>query len=105
MADYAVHDGATVVNVVVAGSQEVAEETTGLFAIEVVDGTPWIEWTLEADGWRPPPPYPSWPWDDHLRAYVPPLAEPEPLEEGGMHVWNESENTWVYCPPPNPVEE
>jgi hypothetical protein len=54
MADFAIHDGSTVVNVIVADSQEIAEEVTGLSAVETT-GEPWIGWTLSDGVWVAPP--------------------------------------------------
>lgn len=53
MSNYALHDGATVLNVIVADSEEVAEAVTGLSAIET-DGVPWIGWTLADGEWVAP---------------------------------------------------
>lgn len=61
MPDFAIHDGTTVQNVIVADSQEIAEEVTGLSAVET-EGEPWIGWTLDGGVWVAPP-------------------QPEPVEE------------------------
>lgn len=53
MANFAIHDGTRVINVVVADSQEVAESVTGLQAVET-SGEPWIDWTLEGGVWTAP---------------------------------------------------
>lgn len=54
MATYAVHDGARVVNVIVADTAQIAEEVTGLSALET-EGVPWIGWTLIDGVWTAPP--------------------------------------------------
>lgn len=54
MPNFAIHDGSTVVNVIVADSKEIAEEVTGLSAVEA-DGEPWIGWTLVDGVWTAPP--------------------------------------------------
>lgn len=54
MADYAVHDGTTVLNVIVADSAEIAEQVAGLTALET-NGSPWIGWTLVDGEWIAPP--------------------------------------------------
>lgn len=54
MSNFAIHDGTTVVNVIVADSLEVAEEVTGLSAVET-EGEPWIGWTLVDGVWTAPP--------------------------------------------------
>ena len=53
MANYAIHDGATVTNVVVAATQEIAEAVTGMNALETT-GEPWIGWTLIDGEWTAP---------------------------------------------------
>ena len=58
MPDFALHDGSTVQNVIVADSQEIAEEVTGLSAVETV-GEPWIGWTLIDGVWTAPEPEPA----------------------------------------------
>lgn len=58
MANYAIHDGTTVVNVIVAENQQVAEEVTGMAAVET-DGSPWIGWTLVNGEWAEPLPEPE----------------------------------------------
>lgn len=56
MADWLIHDGRTIVNAIVADSQEIAEEVTGLQAMPAPeDGRPWIGWTLVDGEWTAPP--------------------------------------------------
>jgi hypothetical protein len=62
MANYAIHDGLIVHNVIVCESKEMSEELTGMKAIET-DGVPWIGWTMEDEGWRPPKPGPEYTWN------------------------------------------
>lgn len=54
MPNYAIYDGHLVSNVIVADTQEIAEQVTGLSALEVVDGQPWIDWTLIDGVWIEP---------------------------------------------------
>ncbi len=54
MPNFAIHDGSTVQNVIVADSQEIAEEVTGLYAVET-EGEPWVGWTLIDGVWTAPP--------------------------------------------------
>lgn len=64
MPTYAVHDGTRVHNVIIAETVDVAQDVTGLTAIET-EGAPWIGWTLHGDEWRPPQPAEGlWVWDD-----------------------------------------
>ena len=61
MATFAVIDGSnTVVNVILADSQEVAEAATGLTALETT-GEPWLGWQLIADQWTRPEDIPQRP--------------------------------------------
>lgn len=53
MATFAVHDGTTVRNVIVADSAAIAEAVTALTAI-TTDGVPWIGWTLVDGEWVAP---------------------------------------------------
>lgn len=76
MSNYAISNGSKIVNVVLADSKEVAEQATQMEAFETF-GEPWIDWTLEPEGWRPPPPFPSWTWDDSAGNYEPPVPQPE----------------------------
>ena len=93
MPNFAIHDGATVSNVIVADSQEVAESITGLSAIDVSDdGEPWIGWTMESEGWRAPSPYPSWVWGGS--AWEAPVADP-----GDGSYWDEDTLSWIAPEP------
>lgn len=68
MARFAVYDGVTVRNVIVAESQEIAEDVTSLSAVETT-GVPWIGWVLVDGEWvAPPEPEPE------------PESEPDALE-------------------------
>ena len=61
---------------------DVAMETTN------VTPRPGIGWTwTEADGFRPPSPYPSWVWNGV--AWEAPVPQPE-----GEYSWNEETQTW-----------
>ena len=53
MANFAIHDGLTVVNVIVAETAEIAEQVTGMSAFET-DGHPWIGWTFVDGVWTAP---------------------------------------------------
>lgn len=79
MANYAIHDGTTVVNVIVAESAEIAEQVTGLTALETT-GVPWTGWTLHGDAWRPPMPESPgmWEWDEAAQEWVDVTPDPEP---------------------------
>ena len=89
MPNYAIHDEHTVVNVIVCDTQSLAEEITGMQALET-EGQPWIDWTLHDGEWRPPQPYPSWIWNGSV--WVAPVPMPN---EGGPWVWDEDALTWI----------
>jgi hypothetical protein len=80
MANYALYNGYEVVNVILAGSKEIAEAASGFTAVET-DGTPWIGWTLDGDEWRPPMPTDgTWEWDADTNAWVSVTLESNPQE-------------------------
>jgi hypothetical protein len=89
MPNFAISDGSKIVNVIVSDSKKIAEEVTGLSAIKT-DGEPWIDWTLEEEGWRMPPPYPSWIWNS--QEWEAPIPMPE--KEGFWYSWNEESMSW-----------
>lgn len=89
MPNYAISDGSKIVNAIIADSKEVAEEITGMTAVEVTNG-PWIGWTLEVDGWREPSPYPSWNWNGS--EWQSPV--PKPTLGGYIYTWNEESQLW-----------
>ena len=88
MKTYALSDGHKIVNAVVGKNKEEVEQASGLTAIETT-GEPWIDWTLEEEGWRSPKPYPSWIWSgDNWSA-------PIPVPEDGDYRWDEDSTSWV----------
>lgn len=89
MANFAIHDGVRVVNVIVADTAEIAEEVTGLVAVET-NGEPWVDWMLHGAEWRPPAPFPSWVWDGDT--WVAPVLMPS---DPGVWAWNEDAQTWI----------
>lgn len=92
MTFFAIHDNAHIVNVIVADTQEVAEQVTGLSAIETT-GSPWIGWTLESEGWRPPAPFSSWVWGGSE------WEAPVPMPADGDWYWDEDTLSWVEVIP------
>lgn len=87
MANYAISDGKEIINVIVADSKEIAEEITGMIAIET-SGEPWIGWTLYNEKWIRPSPYTSWIWNG--LDWEAPVPKP-----GNNYHWDESSQTWV----------
>ena len=71
MTNFAIYSGTTVMNVIVATSLEIAEEVTGMSAVETT-GIPWIGWTLHGDEWRPPMPTTEgiWEWNDTTHEWI-----------------------------------
>jgi hypothetical protein len=55
--------------------------------VRIVDAAG-IGWTVEADGLRPPSPFPSWTWDGE--AWVAPVPAPD-----GANSWDEDAQAWV----------
>lgn len=98
MPNFAIHDGSRVVNVIVADDVETAESVTGMSAVET-EGSPWIGWTMESEGWRRPTPFPSWTWDAGVGDYVPPTPDP-----GDGSSWDEDSLSWI-APEPAPEPE
>jgi hypothetical protein len=94
---FAVHDGTTVQNVIVADSPDIAEGVTGLQAVEAREGIPGIGWILSEQGWitNDPAPFPSWTWDYETMAYVAPV----PMPDGGTYYWDEGEMSWIEFVP------
>jgi hypothetical protein len=83
MPNFALHDGFTALNVIVAESQEAAENLTGLYAVET-SNVPWIGWTLHGDVWRPPmPSHGLWEWDDNAGEWVDVTPETNAEEDAG----------------------
>jgi hypothetical protein len=95
MPNFAIHDGTTVLNVIVADSLDIAEQVTGMSALET-EGAPWIGWTLEAEGWRALRPFTSWEWNGE--AWAAPIAYPQ---DDADYFWNEATQEWVEIVEPD----
>lgn len=54
MANYLIIQNDKVVNVIVADTKEIAEEVTGLEAVESFGSEPWIGWTRLENDWIKP---------------------------------------------------
>ena len=102
MADFAIVEDVTVVNVIVAEDEGAAEAVSGFDVLRIVDGVPGMGWTLESDGWRQPAPFPSWVWND--TAWEAPVPMPE-SDDTGWCVWDEDAQDWAFvlAPEPDPV--
>ena len=91
MPNYAIHDGSTILNILVADSVEIAEEITGFNAFET-SGQPSIGWIFVNDEWLPPCPYRLWVWDSELNEWVPPIPMPD---DGGTWIWDDTNGEWI----------
>lgn len=91
MKRYAVIEDSTVINLIVADSQEVAEAITGKQCIEsdhmqIVIGSVLVDGILK--------PYASWILDDN-NEWIPPIPKPEFPERSGRYAeWNFETNEW-----------
>lgn len=105
MSNFAVYETDVIVNVLVADSKKIAEQVSGMSAIESVNGNPWIGWTLHEGGWRAPEPTDagSWVWVADLGAWIdsdvwelvngewrPPMPESE-----GEWSWDSDLREWI----------
>ena len=87
MPKYAIYDDSIVHNVILAESEEVAKNLTGMNAI-YTDGEPWIGWSVNGEIFTAPQPYPSWILEDNK--WVAPI--PKPDDEYWQ--WNENIKNW-----------
>ena len=91
MKSYAVIENSTVINLIVAESQEIAEHFTGKQCVEsnhvqIVVGSVLVDNVLK--------PYASWILNDENR-WVPPIAQPPIVEGSGTcPMWNHETQTW-----------
>jgi hypothetical protein len=96
MANYAVIDNGTVINTIVAESQEVAAEITGLTVLEYTEENPlginWY-WDATADAYITPSPYASWVYDYTAKSWKAPVDMP--VEEGKAFTWDEATVSWI----------
>lgn len=97
MANYAVIENGVVVNTIIADSQAIAEELTGLGCAEYTEEDPigigWV-WDNTANGYIAPKPYPSWIYNYSSKIWESPTPMPEAQENQGFH-WDEATQSWV----------
>ena len=91
MANFAVLDGITVVNVIVADSLSIAEEVTSKTCIEYTNETVAIGDTYENGVFLHPQPYSSWVLNEENN-WVAPVDYPSGDE---IYHWDESVLNWV----------
>lgn len=89
MPNYAIYENDTILNVIVADSKEIAEQMTGMNAIDSEDRIA-IGWYLHNGEWVYPSPFPSWSWSGS--GWIPPIPYPE---DGKVYQWDESNLQWV----------
>jgi hypothetical protein len=103
MANYALIENGIVINTIVADSLEIAEEITGLSAIEFTEESPlginWY-WLEAANAYVVPSPYPSWTYNVEDKVWNAPTQMP--IEDGKVFVWHEDSLVWT---PINTSEE
>ena len=96
MATYAVIEDGTIINVIVADSQEIAEDVTQKTCIEYTEEAPlgigWY-WLDSAGGYIIPSPFPSWTYNVGLSTWLAPVEMP--IEEGKYFTWNEETLSWT----------
>ncbi len=101
MGKYAIINGTNVVNLIVAESKEIAEQLTGLVAVEVLeddsDAEPGGTYENGIFIWGPAP-FPSWTWNQTTRDYDPPTPCPSSTETA--FEWNEEKLEWEPHPFP-----
>jgi len=95
MATYAVIENGTVTNVIVADSQEIAEQVTEKTCLEYTEEAPlgigWF-WLDAAGAYVSPSPFTSWTFDVANKTWVAPVEMP--IEEGKFFTWNEETLSW-----------
>lgn len=96
MATYAVIENGNVINVIVADSQEIAEQVTEKTCIEYTEEAPlgigWY-WLEAANAYVVPSPFTSWTYSSELKSWVAPVEMP--IEEGKYFTWNEETLSWT----------
>ena len=87
---------------VVVNVAEYDEDTSGAWLdavradfdeVRVLDAAA-IGWTVEEEGLRVPPPFPSWTWDG--TAWQPPVPHPD---DENVYAWDEDSQTWATVDP------
>jgi hypothetical protein len=95
MSRYAVIENDVVVNVILADTQEIAEQVSGKICIEYTEENPlaidWY-WMEEAGKYISPTTYASWTYNLLLNSWVPPIEMP--VEDGKYFTWNEELISW-----------
>ena len=91
MPNFAVLDGESVVNVIVADSKDIAEELTGKNCVEATTVKAQVGGKYSEGNFIEPKPYPSWILDENYD-WQPPVAYPS---DGALYTWNEDNLEWV----------
>jgi hypothetical protein len=99
MPNFAVIDGESVLNTIVADSKEVAEEVTGKTCIEFTDQSAEPGGTYSGGVFIKRKPYPSWVLDDQNN-WQAPVAYPTVDEnDPKFYAWDEASAGWVEVSP------
>jgi hypothetical protein len=95
MPNFAVLDGESVINIIVADSKEIAESLTGKDCVEATSVKAQVGGTYSEGNFIEPKPYPSWVLDENYE-WNPPVAPPVPdLENPKFYEWNENSLEWI----------
>ena len=89
MSEWLIHDGKTILNAIIADSQKIAEEVSGMSAM-IAENDEWIGWIKVEDSWVPPKPFASWQWDGN--EWIAPIEKPS---ENLSWKWDENNHIWV----------
>lgn len=107
MANIAVLDNGTIINVIIAHTVEIAQELTGKDCLLLEEGSPfgigWL-WSAEHATYLPPKPYPSWIWNGTIWTAPVELPFTDPLTFINP-VWDEESLSWVEGPELETPEE
>jgi hypothetical protein len=90
MKKYAVIEGTSVINVILAESLEIAEALTGKTCVEYTDEPADVGGTYEGGIFKTRQPYPSWVYRNGN--WQPPVDEPN---DGKPYAWDEESGSWV----------
>jgi hypothetical protein len=98
MANFAVIENNTVVNLIVADTKEIAETVTNLECIEYPDTSDIAignEFSEEFQWYVSNKPASSWIFDFEKKCWAPPIEKPS---DGKNYGWNENSQIWVEIP-------
>lgn len=103
MSDYAIMDGNTVINVIIADDADtvaVVLPDADFIAVTEQTGPAYIGGDYTGERFRPPAPFPSWEWAGE--SWQPPVPYPS---DGADYVWDEQQTDWIEYVAPEPAAE